>query len=42
MVDLGANVNQIDVSGMFGLKYALIRRQNSEIEKLISRGANIN
>jgi len=26
MLDLGANVNQMDVSGLFALKYALIRR----------------
>jgi ankyrin repeat protein len=26
MLDLGANVNQMDTSGMFALKFALIRR----------------
>jgi hypothetical protein len=26
MLDLGANVNQMDTSGLFALKYALIRR----------------
>ena len=26
MLNLGANVNQIDVSGLFAMKYALIRR----------------
>ena len=42
MLDLGANVNQMDTSGLFGLKYALIRRENEEIENLLKRGANIN
>ena len=28
MLDMGANVNQMDNSGLFALKYALIRRQN--------------
>ena len=32
----------MDVSGLFALKYALIRRQNSEIENLVGKGANIN
>ena len=42
MLDLGANVNQMDNSGLFALKYALIRRQNPSIQKLLERGANIN
>jgi ankyrin repeat protein len=42
LLDLGANVNQMDVSGLFALKYALIRRQNASIQKLLDRGANIN
>lgn len=42
MLDFGANVNQMDNSGLFALKYALIRRSNDEIEKLLSKGANIN
>ena len=31
MLDLGANVNQMDNAGLFALKYALIRRQNASI-----------
>jgi hypothetical protein len=42
MLDMGANVNQMDVSGLFALKYALIRRENNEIENLLDRGGNIN
>lgn len=42
MIDLGANVNQMDTSGLFALKYALIRRQNNSIQKLLDLGANIN
>lgn len=42
MVDLGANVNQMDTSGLFALKYALIRRQNNAIQNLLNVGANIN
>lgn len=42
MLDLGANVNQMDTSGLFALKYALIRRQNNSIQKLLDLGANIN
>ena len=26
MLDMGANINQMDISGLFALKYALIRR----------------
>jgi len=32
----------MDTSGMFALKYALIRRQNDKIKELLDRGANIN
>lgn len=43
MLGLGANVNQIDASGLFALKYALIRRSDPEIEKLVTKhGADIN
>ena len=31
MLDLGANVNQIDTSGLYAMKYALIRRSNPEL-----------
>lgn len=33
---------QMDNSGLFALKYALIRRENTEIEKLVSLKADIN
>ena len=33
---------QMDVSGLFALKYALIRRESKEIEKLVGLGADIN
>jgi len=29
LLDLGANVNQMDQTGLFGMKYALIRRDNN-------------
>jgi ankyrin repeat protein len=32
----------MDTSGLFALKYALIRRSNDEIQKLIDNGGNIN
>ena len=32
----------MDTSGLFALKYALIRRQNASIQKLLDNGANIN
>ena len=32
----------MDTSGLFALKYALIRRQNASIQKLLDFGANIN
>ena len=35
MLSLGANVNQMDASGLYALKYALIRRNNQAIEKLV-------
>lgn len=28
MLDLGANINQMDKGGLFALKYALIRRED--------------
>jgi hypothetical protein len=43
MLGYGANVNQMDMSDLFALKYALIRRSDSLIEKLVKTyGANIN
>ena len=42
MLELGANVNQMDTSGLFALKYALIRRSEPQIEVLLQKGANIN
>jgi len=43
MLGLGANVNQMDASGLYALKYALIRRSNPAIEKLVKEyGADIN
>ena len=33
---------QMDNSGLFALKYALIRRENTDIEKLVSLKADIN
>ena len=43
MIGLGANVNQQDASGLFALKYALLRRSGPEIEKLVTRhGADVN
>ena len=38
----GANVNQMNNSGIFALKIALIRREDAEIKRLVSVGANIN
>lgn len=32
----------MDKGGLFALKYALIRRQDDEIKRLVNRGANIN
>lgn len=32
----------MDLGGLFALKYALIRRQDDEINRLVSKGANIN
>lgn len=29
LLEIGANVNQIDASGLFALKYALIRRDGA-------------
>ena len=42
MLDMGASINQMDNGGLFALKYALIRRQDSEITRLTERGADIN
>ena len=43
MLSLGANVNQMDITGLFALKYALIRRDNDTITTLVStHHANIN
>lgn len=42
MLDLGANINQMDKGGLFALKYALIRREDEEIRKLVAAGADIN
>ena len=35
LLDLGANVNQMDASGLFALKYALIRREGDSIRELV-------
>jgi hypothetical protein len=37
LLSLGANVNQIDASGLFALKYALIRRDGEAVEKLVTK-----
>jgi hypothetical protein len=42
MLDLGANINQMDVTGLFALKYVLIRREDKVIEGFVKRGADIN
>lgn len=34
-MDLGANINQMDASGLFALKYALIRREGDSIRELV-------
>jgi ankyrin repeat protein len=41
MLDLGANVDQMDNSGLYALKYALIRRDNPGLQLLLDRGATI-
>ena len=38
----GANINQMSKSGVFALKIALIRREDAEIKRLHSVGADIN
>ena len=38
----GANINQVSKSGIFALKIALMRRDNDEIKRLNSHGADIN
>jgi len=42
LLDAGASVNHMDNQGLFALKYALIRRQDDEIKRLITKGAQIN
>ena len=42
LLQKGANVCAMDHSGLFALKYALIRRQDSEIRRLHQLGADIN
>lgn len=42
MLDLGANINSIDINGNFALKYALLNKNIPELEKLIERCADIN
>ncbi len=43
MIDLGANINQVDHEGMCALKYAFDRNKDlNEIKRLISLGADIN
>jgi hypothetical protein len=32
----------MDIGGLFALKYALIRREDDEIKRLVSLGADIN
>ena len=38
----GADINQMSRAGIFVLKIALIRRDDKEITRLVSLGANIN
>lgn len=40
--DRGANINQMSRAGIFVLKIALIRRDDDEIKRLVSLGADIN
>lgn len=43
LLGLGANVNAMDASGLFALKYAVIRREGPEIASLVGQhGADIN
>lgn len=43
LLGLGANVNQMDSYGLYALKYAMIRRNSDEIQKLVMTfRANIN
>ena len=37
LLDLGARVNQIDASGLYALKYALIRRDGPQIDELVKQ-----
>ena len=42
LLDLGSNINQMDKSGLTIIKYALIRRDADEIQRLTKNGAEIN
>jgi ankyrin repeat protein len=43
LLQLGANVNQMDASGFYALKYAMVRRTDKEILKLVNEhNANVN
>ena len=43
LLKMGANVNQMDASGFYALKYAMVRRSDKEIVKLVKTySANIN
>jgi len=43
LLQLGANVNQMDASGLYALKYAMVRRTDKEILKLVNEhNANVN
>ena len=42
LLERGANINQMSKSGIFALKIALIRRQDAEIKRLVSKGGDIN
>lgn len=42
LLDMGSDVNQMDKSGLTIIKYALIRRDEDEIQRLYNLGAQIN
>lgn len=42
LMKLKININQIDASGLFALKYALIRRDEAQISNLVKNKADIN
>ena len=42
LLQSGANIMKMDNNGQFALKYALIRKENTEIQKLVSFKADIN